>query len=729
MSLKLKSKKIIKKIIFINFLLTVFVCLAIYLFNIPWNTLDYKAVDALYKINLKNGGGPKKSNKIILLNITDSTYDYFGKNYLRRSDLAKINNVLYYFNPNAVFYDIVFPRSSTDSSDKSFANSIKKNGNIYLPVGFNISDKKEKFQWGKGFFYNSLKKGIYGSLKQDGKGNPYYAAYALPQNEIFAEAAFNTGHISIVRDHDGIIRHYPMIIKIDSLFFPAVSLQIFLDYNKIPFNKLIIDWGHSIIIPSLKGSYINKDIIVPIDDHGLTFIPFAGFWKDEKNMQVQNLLKYAANEDNLDDLMEYFGGNFVFISDISVGTSDLGQTSTEDNIPLISVHAALLNSLLMNKFYSEWGTFPAAALIFPLGLLLGFFSIFKRSLFLYFAALFIMAGLVFFSFYEISIFRLFPMVTAAGAVFILTIGMVLSLNVIISKDQAFIKSAFSKYVSVNVVDQLLENPGMLKLGGEERVLTVLFSDIANFTTISEKMQPTDLVPFLNKYLTEMTDLIIAEKGTVDKYIGDAILAEYGAPIPMENHATAAVKTAVNMQRKINELNKEWAAKDLPLIRSRIGINTGHVIIGNMGSDRVFDYTVIGDAVNLAARLESANKRYSTLIMISEFTYNEIEKDIFKIRLLDIIKVKGKTKAVKVYEVCGYASDPFSKEDLEYYKLYEEAFRLYLMRDFNKSKELFENSLNFKPNDPASQQMLSRIKNIEEQELDESWDGSIVLLEK
>ena len=704
-------------------------CLSIYVFNIPWNTLDYRAVDAFYKFNLKNGGGPEKSNKIILLNITDSTYDYFGINYLRRNDLAGINNVLYYYNPSAVFYDIVFPRSSVDSSDKEFANSIKQNGNVYLPVGFSLSDEKKEFQWGKGFFYNYLKKGDYSLLKQSGRGKPYYAAYALPQNEIFAKAAYNTGHISIVRDNDGIIRHYPMIIKIDSLFFPAVSLQIFLDYNKVPFNKLKIDWGHSITIPAVKGSYLNKDIVLPIDDHGLTFIPFYSFWKNEKNMQVQNLLKYSANENNLDDLMEYFGGNFVFISDISVGTSDLGQITTEDNVPLVSVHAALLNALLVNNFYSEWKPVYAAVLILPLGLLLGFFSIFKRNTYLYFAALLIIAGLIFFSFYELKAFSLFPLITSVGAIFILTIGMVLSLNVIISRDQAFIKSAFSKYVSTSVVDQLLENPGMLKLGGEERILTVLFSDIANFTTISESMKSTDLVQLLNEYLTQMTDLIIKEKGTVDKYIGDAILAEFGAPISMENHADAAVKTAINMQRKIEELNKTWSVKELPHIRSRIGINTGQVIIGNMGSDRVFDYTVIGDPVNLAARLESANKRYKTLIMISEFTYNQIDKDKFKTRLLDIIKVKGKTKAVKVFEVCGFASDSFSKEDLEYYKVYEEAFNLYLEKNFSKSRELYQNSINLRPDDPAAQQMLLRIKEFERQELDENWDGSITLLEK
>jgi adenylate cyclase len=729
MSFKLKSKKIISKIILINFLLTSLVCLIIYLFDIPWNTLDYKAVDALYKINLKDGNGPKSAGKIILLNITDSTYDYFGVNYLKRNDLARINYTLSFLNPQSVFYDIIFPRSSDDSSDKEFAQSITKLGNVYLPAGFYISKEKENFRWEQGFFYDQLKKRNYDSLKQRGDARPFYARYALPQKDLFARAAYNTGHISVIRDNDGIIRHYPMIIKIDSLFFPAVTLQIFLDYNRIPFDKIRIDWGHSITIPALKNSFLDKDVIIPIDKNGLTFIPFPGFWRNLKSMQVQNLFMYVKNEENLDDLLEFFEGNFVFVNDISVGTSDLGQTTTETNIPLITVHEALLNSMLINQFYSEWKSSSVVLLIFPLGLILGIFSIFRRSYFLYISTVVIMAGLVVFSFYEIKNFQLFPLITSAGSIFILSLGMILSLNVIITKDQAFIKNAFSKYVPVSIVDQMLNNPGLLKLGGEERVLTILFSDIAGFTTISESMKPTELVPFLNEYLSEMTDIIINENGTIDKYIGDAILAEYGAPIPMENHADAAVRTALVMQKRIKELNKNWSEKGLPELRSRIGINTGQVIIGNMGSDRVFDYTVIGDPVNLAARLESANKRYNTQIMISEFTYNEIDKSKFKTRLLDVIKVKGKTRAVRVYEVCGFESDPFSKEDLDYYDAYNEAFSLYLSRKFNESKELFNKALLLHPNDAAAEQMLFRIKNIEEQELDQNWDGSIVLLEK
>ena len=157
----------------------------------------------------------------------------------------------------------------------------------------------------------------------------------------------------------------------------------------------------------------------------------------------------------------------------------------------------------------------------------------------------------------------------------------------------------------------------------------------------------------------MSRIIIKKDGTIDKYIGDAILAEFGAPVMIDHHPDAAVASSILMQKKLKELNISWKEKGYPIIMNRIGINTGNVIIGNMGSDQVFDYTVIGDHVNLAARLESANKFYNTKILISEYTYKKIDNSLYHIRVLDVIKVKGKEKAVKVYEVVGFVSDPLS----------------------------------------------------------------------
>jgi adenylate cyclase len=198
---------------------------------------------------------------------------------------------------------------------------------------------------------------------------------------------------------------------------------------------------------------------------------------------------------------------------------------------------------------------------------------------------------------------------------------------------------------------------------------------------------------------------------------------------IEHHADAALSSAILMQKKLKELNLSWKGKKYPYIMNRIGINTGEVIIGNMGSEQVFDYTVIGDPVNLAARLESANKFYNTKILISENTYRKINSSLYHTRLLDIIKVKGKEKAVKVYEVVGFSSDALSEDDLKYYDHYQRAFKFYLHKNFAESKEYFSKALLVRPYDYSSAELIKRIDKINSASLDEGWDGSVSYKEK
>jgi adenylate cyclase len=260
-------------------------------------------------------------------------------------------------------------------------------------------------------------------------------------------------------------------------------------------------------------------------------------------------------------------------------------------------------------------------------------------------------------------------------------------------------------------------------------MSVLFSDLEGFTTISEKITPTELVHLLNHYLTEMTDIVLAEGGIIDKYEGDAIMAEFGAPLPLPDHADRAVRAGVKMQRRLRELREIWKRQGLPELRCRIGINTGAMIVGNMGSNQVFDYTVIGDSVNLASRLEGANKRYNTYLMISEFTIDYLTPGLFRTRVLDLIKVKGKSKSVKVFEVVGENSHPVAPNDDIYYKAYEEAFELYLSREFSEARRKFKEALTLRSDDPAAKDMVQRIDGLDSKELPPDWDGSITLTSK
>jgi adenylate cyclase len=227
----------------------------------------------------------------------------------------------------------------------------------------------------------------------------------------------------------------------------------------------------------------------------------------------------------------------------------------------------------------------------------------------------------------------------------------------------------------------------------------------------------------------MTAIILTNGGIIDKFEGDAIMAEFGAPLPMPDHAERAVRAGLDMQKRLQQLRPAWRNHGLPELQCRVGINTGPMIIGNMGSDQVFDYTVIGDAVNLASRLEGANKRYNTRLMISEYTQQALPPGTFRTRVLDVIKVKGKSKPVRVFEVYGEACFPLAPQDEMYYVAYQEAMKLYFARHFERAGEKFQALLSIRPDDPASAEMLNRIRNLQGQDLPPEWDGSVSLAEK
>jgi len=714
----------------INLSITIVILILLFIFDIYWSSFDYKILDKYYQYIVENGKGPSLSNRVILVNISDETYDYFGNNILDRADVARINDVLRDLSPEGVMYDIIFPRPSNRISDSLLASSISSSDIFYLPSGFELSNEKKRFHWENTVYHDLMKSQYLKDLKQIGTGKPFYAKRSIVQYDSFALSTNKTGHISSIPDADGVYRRYPIIIKVDSLFFPTVTLSMFLDYNQIPFDSISIVWGEKIIIHALEGSYLERDLLIPIDKHGNVFIPYPDFWgKGIKMIEVNDLLTYYNDPDYYDDLLEMIEGNFIFVGDISTGISDIGNIPLEENVPLVFIHASLMNSFLTQDYYENWKLKEIFFIILIISLIFFIVSIPKSNL-PYISLLLLIVPLIFiFTYYQLLSFKLFPIFSVSTSVFVIGVGILLAIQILTQKEGAFIKEAFSKYLPGNVVDELIKQPEKLQLGGEEREVSILFSDIAGFTTISELMPPKNLVKLLNEYLTEMTAIVLEQRGIIDKYIGDAILAEFGAPLPLDKHPDIAVKTALLMKKKLIDLNLEWHEKNYPIIDCRIGINTGNVIIGNMGSNQVFDYTVIGDAVNLAARLESANKQYNTSIMISEFTYRLLSEKVFQVRPLDIIKVKGKNEAVKVYEVYGFLEDVLTIERIEYYKNYDIAFNYYLEKSFEKSKIYFEKALFCYENDPASKIFLSRIEELKEIELPDDWDGSTIMKEK
>ena len=328
-------------------------------------------------------------------------------------------------------------------------------------------------------------------------------------------------------------------------------------------------------------------------------------------------------------------------------------------MPGVEIHANILNQFLTRQFYYELPQYLLiAGLIFA-----GFIS---AGLFLYGPIWRSILGAILLTLiFAIKIVLCFhwwnfiiPFVPFEGSMLV-TLGACLGWrSVTEGRQKRFIKGVFAKYVPPAVVDKMIANPRLLTLGGEQREITCLFTDIASFTTISEKLDPKTLVSFLNEYLDKLTRIIFKYGGTLDKYEGDAIIAFFGAPVDISNHREAAILAAIEMQKASLEISDKWKGLCGRNIVTRIGLNSGQAVVGNMGSDLRFDYTAIGDTMNLASRLEGANKFFDTKILASETT---IMTSNVVIRPVARLKVKGKTEAVRVYEIAGLKSDFTEKE--------------------------------------------------------------------
>lgn len=293
--------------------------------------------------------------------------------------------------------------------------------------------------------------------------------------------------------------------------------------------------------------------------------------------------------------------------------------------------------------------------------------------------------------------------------------------------------AFRKFVPADLVRQLLQSGKEVVPGGEKRELTILFSDIEGFTTISENMPPEELMLDLSLYLTELSKIINVNQGTIDKFIGDSIMSFWGAPMPCDDSAYNSCKAALECQNKLNHLNKAWTDVGKAPLHTRIGIHTGEMIVGNIGSDERLNYTVMGDSVNLGSRLEGLNKYYGTRIIISHATYKKV-KDRFRCRLLDIVAVKGKTKGVRVYELINSRSEKLDPDRKDFVIKYHKAFKFYLMQKWDEAIAIFDELKEQYPEDKSVSMLQQRstyfkLGRRKEDILPKNWDGTYVLKEK
>jgi len=320
--------------------------------------------------------------------------------------------------------------------------------------------------------------------------------------------------------------------------------------------------------------------------------------------------------------------------------------------------------------------------------------------------------------------------------------------VIEQKAKGKLKGMFGSYVSSDLVEQMVASGEEPSLGGEETAITAFFSDVQAFSSFSELLTPTGLVDLMNEYLTAMTNILQEERGTLDKYIGDAIVAMYGAPIPMGDHAYQAVRTAILMQQKQIQLREKWVHEEekwgkcyglVTKMQTRIGCNTGTATVGNMGALDRFNYTMMGDMVNLAARCESGAKAYGAYIMVTEETKiaSEKTKDDIAFRYLDKIVVKGRSQPVAMFEPTGFMSE-LTQETQDCLDCFKQGIDKYLLQDWDGALNLFEQAKDLEPNKPGvtpgvadnpSIILIDRCKVMKENPPGDDWDGVYVMTTK
>ncbi|MDR1177941.1 MAG: CHASE2 domain-containing protein [Spirochaetaceae bacterium] len=438
----------------------------------------------------------------------------------------------------------------------------------------------------------------------------------------------------------------------------------------------------------------------------------------------ENILFYREK------IEETIAGKICVVGRVDTGTTDIGVNPFSGEYVNVGTHAVVLDTILSGSFLvwlSPWWGIALTLLFVPLVIIL--ISRFKPGLrtAFGFSAAFVIAGISLLLFRTTGIYfaPLLPCIALIIAVIVReAIAFIGS-----EQEKSFIRKAFSTYLSGAVVEEIISDPSRLNLGGTKKHLTVLFTDIQGFSTISEKLDPEDLVKLLNQYLSRMSNTVLGEMGTIDKFEGDAIMAFFGAPVDLSDHAVRACRAAITMKRIEKELNESFLKEGMtvsPLL-TRIGINTGNMVVGNMGTDQKMDYTVMGNEVNLAARLEGVNKQYGTWILTSDETIRETN-DAFVTRRLDRVRVVGINEPIRLREVLCLRENAESGV-LDRVDRFHKALDLFEQQDFKAAKSAFENLLSVYEDDRPSRVFLANCAAFISAPPPPGWDGVRNLTEK
>jgi len=519
-----------------------------------------------------------------------------------------------------------------------------------------------------------------------------------------------------VPDEDGVFRRSVMFRVFDGQTVPSLGFAGWLAGLPEP---------ERVAPARIEPGWIRfGDRHIPIDREGRAILRYRGSRGYHESYSaaavIQSELRLQAGESPAIADLSVFKDCYVLVGPSAPALLDLRTTPLSDVAPGVEVHATLLDNLLTDAFLRDVPRPAVVGAVCALALFCALVVTWCRKPWQNVLALTVLLPvplLAGFAAYAGGWWL--PVVVGEVGAALAMVGAMVVNYATEGRQKAFIKQAFKFYLSPGVIEQILVNPAQLRLGGEKRPLTLFFSDIEKFSSFSERLDPPTLTGLLNDFMSDMTDIILEEGGTLDKYIGDAIVAFWNAPLAQEDHAVRALRAAIRCQQKLAERRPEFLERTGALIKMRIGLNSGDVVVGNMGSRQRFNYTVLGDAANLASRLEGANKAFGSYVMASEATW-ALSGRTFVGRELGLVRVVGRQAPVRVFEPSALPGEACPA----LYPDFEKALALCRRGEWSGARELFGRW----PDDPASRIYDEKCRDLASR-ADASWDGVWNLSEK
>ena len=622
---------------------------------------DSQTVDQLFILRSESDNlRPPYDATVVHLDFNNTSIERLKNLYLNRLDFAQLVRNLKSMKVAAQVYDFIFAAKINEEDDLQLVQAAKEAGNAYFGLALELhppgggAERKKGPSQGRSYILQTK----WDILTEAQPDQFYVGENPLATYADLADASRGLGSLSVKFDPDGVLRRVPLLVRYDDGFYPLLPLRVACDYLQVPPEKIILRPGGSIILKDARRPGNEPhDIRIPIDEQGNMVVNYIGPWGRMDHYNFADILHASDDRDELEIWADELKGKIIIVSDVSTGSTDVGPVPTDANFPLSGVHANVIHNILTESFLrelSEWElllieVILMAAIFF---LCLRFSSMTFSLGMVLLATLYIVVAMVSF-FYGHLIFNIVRPLLMIGFAMV---SIVVYRYVQEEKEKMeslrqrdFIRDTFGRYLSSEVVEELLGSPAGLKMSGENREVTFLVSDLRGFTSLTSSLSPHQVIEIMNRYFERMVEIIARYRGTVNEFMGDGILSFFGAPLYADDDPERAVACAVEMQNAMKDVNAQQRGLGLPELEMGIGINTGEVVVGNIGSERRVSYGAVGTPINAAYRIESFT--VGGQILISPTTHVRVKADL---RILGNkeVKFKGLYQPVVLYDIGG-----------------------------------------------------------------------------